>query len=195
MAAGVSARCGRNKLMVNVQGKPLFLKSVEAAIKSKASPVFIVTGYQSELMEEYLDNIDINVLHNSEYRSGIKTSISLGLKSVPNFCDGAILIPADMPNIKVEHINNLINNFDKKKNKQVIISEYNHKKTNPILWSKALYNVADIVPENAELRAVFVEHSDYMLACENATQTEILDITYPLDLEEYEKSQNVKNKK
>ena len=192
LAAGVGARCGRNKLLVDINGEPLFLKSLQAAVKSKASPVFLVTGYQNELLEEYLDKIDVNVLYNSGFRSGIKTSIALGIKSVPSFCDGAILIPADMPNITVEHINNMIKNFQKGKEKQVIMSMSEGQKLNPIIWSKALFDFADIVPENAHLRPVFVEFADYTKTVEIKDKKEALDITYPLDLEEYAKSQQGK---
>ena len=190
LAAGVGTRCGRNKLLTDINGEPLFIKALEAAVKSKASPVFLITGYQAELMEEYLDKVDVNVLYNSGFRSGIKTSISMGIKSVPSFCEGAILIPADMPNITVEHINNMIKNFKKGKGKQVIMSMYEGKKLNPIIWSKELYDFADIVPENADLRPVFVEFADYTKTIEIKDKKEALDITYPLDLEEYAKSFN-----
>lgn len=100
LAAGVGSRAGRNKLMAETkEGKPLFLKAVEAAIKSKANPVFVVTGNQAAAMEEFLEDIDVNVIYNPAYRAGVKTSLNLGLKSVPAFCDGALLLPADMPNV------------------------------------------------------------------------------------------------
>lgn len=188
LAAGVGTRCGKNKLLTDINGEPLFLKALHAAIASKASPVFLVTGYQAELMEEYLDKTDINILHNSAYRSGIRTSISMGIKSVPNFCDGVILIPADMPKISVEHLNEMINNFKKGKEKQVIVSNCNGKKVNPIIWSKALYEYADIVPENSDLRPIFVEFADYTKSIELKDTQEALDITYPIDLEEYVKN-------
>ena len=100
LAAGIGSRSKRNKLMVvSNEGKPLFMNAVEAAVASEMSPVFVITGYHDEEMAEYLDNVDVNVIYNPDYRQGVKTSIALGLKSVPNFCDGAMIIPADMPNL------------------------------------------------------------------------------------------------
>ena len=61
LAAGVSSRARRNKLMVKIGGKPLFMKAVEAAVRSKASPVFVITGHDAENLEEHLENIDINI--------------------------------------------------------------------------------------------------------------------------------------
>ena len=70
-------------------------------------------------MEEYLENLDINVLRNHDYTSGVKTSIRLGLKSVPSSCDGALLIPADMPNLSADYLNRMIKKFAKGKERKL----------------------------------------------------------------------------
>lgn len=195
LAAGVSSRAGRNKLLAEVNEKPLFLNALSAAVKSKASPVFLITGYQAEDIEEYLDDIDVNVIYNSGFRSGIRTSINLGVNSVPSFCDGVLLLPADMPNITAEYINKMIKNFDKGKGRQVIMGMTDGVKRNPIIWGKDLYDYADIVPENAELRPVFIEHSDYTKLVEAKEKDILFDVNYPNDIEILQKQAEIKNKK
>ena len=182
LAAGSSARARCNKLMVDLGGEPLFMKTVRAAIKSKAAPVYVVTGYHAEELEEYLEQFDINVLRNDDYASGVKTSIRLGINSVPSFCDGALLIPADMPYITPEYINKMIQSFESNKQKQLCISTFEGCKYNPILWGRDLYQQADLVPENAHLRTVFVEHSDYTKLIEADAET-CIDINFPYDIE------------
>ena len=182
LAAGISARARRNKLMVKVDGKPLFLKAVEAAIRSKASPIFVVTGYEAENIEEQLENIDINILRNHDYASGVKTSIRLGLKSVPSSCDGALLIPADMPNITAEYLDKMIKSFDKKKERQLVVSTHSGHRCNPVLWSSELYPQADLAPEDTHLRQVFLEHSDYIKMVEASPEI-CFDVNFPNDLE------------
>ena len=182
LAAGISSRARRNKLMVKVDGKPLFLKAVEAAVRSKASPIFVVTGYEAENMEEHLENIDINILRNHDYASGVKTSIRLGLKSVPSSCDGALLIPADMPNITAEYLDKMIKSFDKKKERQLLVSTHSGHRCNPVLWSSELYAMADLAPEDTHLRQVFLEHSDYIKLIE-ANEDICFDVNFPNDLE------------
>lgn len=186
LAAGAGRRTGRNKLLYEVDGEPLFLKAVRAAVRSQGSPVFVITGDHTADFEAALENIDVNIIYNPAYRSGVKTSINLGLKSVPNFCDGVILLPADMPNITPEFINKLIKNFDKKSEKQVVTAELKGVKNNPVLWSKALYDVAELVPENAELRPVLIEHSDYTKTVKGDEHL-LLDVTFPNDLEQLTK--------
>ena len=183
LAAGQSKRLGKNKLLADLDGEPLVVKAVRAAIESEASPVFVVTGYQADDLEAELENFDINIVRNPNYYTGIKTSISLGLKSVPDFCDGALLVPADMPNLTPEFLNKMISKFKKKEEKQVIMAAKHKVKTNPILWSKSLYASADLVAENADMRPIFLEHSDYTTLIDGSDE-ELIDVNFQNDLEQ-----------
>lgn len=186
LAAGIGRRAGRNKLLADINGEPLFLRAVRAAVNSKARPVFVITGYHAEEVEAALEDIDVNIIYNPAYHSGIRTSIELGLKSVPNFCRGAILIPADMPNLTPEFINKMLDEFNETEEKQLVTASLNGIKTNPVLWSKALYAEAGLVPENADLRPVFLAHSDYTTQVEEDADI-LLDVNYPYDLDQLNK--------
>lgn len=188
LAAGIGSRSGRDKLLAEIEeGVPLFLKAVKAAISSNASPVFVITGYRHEELEEYLENIDVNIIYNPAYRSGIKTSISLGLKSMPSFCEGALILPADMPNINAEDINRLIKSFKRGAEKQLCMFTHNGIKSNPVIWSSSLYDKADVVPEESQYRPIFMEHSDYTNYVEIADDDKFLDVTFPADIEQLQK--------
>ena len=182
LAAGQSKRIGKNKLLADINGEPLVIKAVRAAISAKISPVFVITGYQAPEIEAELEEFDINIIYNPNYYEGIKTSIKLGLKSIPDFCDGVMLIPADMPNITPELINKMADKFKKKQDKQLIIADKKGIKSNPVIWSKSLYNVADLVAENADIRPVFIEHSDYTTLV-RASDFELLDVNFQNDLD------------
>ena len=183
LAAGQGRRSGTNKLMTaDKKGEPMFMRAVNAAIASDAKPVFVVTGYRHDEMEEWLDKLDINVLYNPAFASGIKTSINMGLKSIPSSCDGAILLPADMPNITAADLNKLISKFDRMADKQLCLFTAKGVKSNPVLWSRSLYDKADIVPENAMTRVVFAEHADYTKSVEVKDKKKLLDVNFPNDV-------------
>lgn len=188
LAAGIGSRSGRNKLLCQSKdGTPLFMKAIEAAVKSKLSPVFVVTGNHADELSEYLEDIDVNILYNPAYRSGIRTSLNLGLKSVPGFCDGAVIIPADMPNINARFLDKMVASFKRGQEKQVCMASWQGVKYNPILWSKALFGVADIVPENADLRPVFMEHEDYTKLIEVPSEQMLWDVNFASDIEKLSK--------
>ena len=56
-------------------------------------------------------------------------------------------------------------------------------KRNPVIWSKSLFDVADMVPENADLRPVFMEHSDYTNLVEAPNENVLLDVNFPNDID------------
>ncbi len=188
LAAGVSSRAKRNKLLAEVDGEPLFMKAVNAALQSKAGPVYLITGYQHEELEAYVENIDINVIYNPAFRSGVKTSIALGLNLVPGFCQGAVLLPADMPNVTAKHLDKMIDAFQKGKDKQVIMTNFKGIKRNPVLWSRSLFEQADLVPENADVRAVFMEHEDYTVLVNAGREVVVEDVTFPADIDKVQNS-------
>ena len=186
LAAGQGRRCGTNKLLVEDKNdEPLFMKSLKSAIASDAKPIFVITGHNHDEVEEYLKDYDVNIVYNRAYETGVQSSINAGIKSIPASCDGAILLPADMPNITAQDINKLIAKFDKNDEKSICV--YTHKgiKSNPILWSKSLYSKAQIIPENAHMRAVLMEHNDYIKTIETKDDKKLLDINYPNQLKEY----------
>lgn len=188
LAAGQGRRAGINKLLVEGKdGLPMFMHSVNAAIASNAKPVFVITGHRHEELEEWLEKLDVNVIYNPAFESGVKTSIKLGLKAMPSSCDGALILPADMPNIGAAEINKLINKFDNSKQKQLVFFTHKGTKNNPIIWSKFLYDKADLVPENSAYRVVFAEHADYAKAVELKDESKLLDINFPSDVNEYAK--------
>lgn len=183
LAAGQGRRAGRNKLMADIgDNKPLFMNAVEAAIRSDASPVFVITGYHADEMQAFLDEVDVNIIYNPAYHAGVRTSIELGLKSVPNFCNGAMIIPADMPNLTAADLNKLIAKFKPDAEKQVVMFSCHGVKSNPIIWSQSLFDKADIVPENAQMRPVFMEHSDYTVLVDIKDRNKLLDVTFAADI-------------
>ncbi len=186
LAAGAGRRCGTNKLLVeDKNGEPLFMKSLKSAIASDAKPIFVIVGQNHDEIEEYIKGYDVNVVFNRAFETGIQSSINAGIKSMPASCDGAILLPADMPNITAQDLNKLIAKFDKNEEKSICVFSYKGVKNNPILWSKSLYPKAQIIPENAHMRAVLIEHNDYIKTVETKDEKKLLDINYPSQLKEY----------
>ena len=92
-----------------------------------------------------------------------------------------------MPNITAQDINKLIAAFKRGEEKQICMFTHHGEKANPIIWSQALYAQADIVPENANLRPVFVEHSDYTKYVEVKDDGKFMDVNFPSDVEKVSK--------
>ncbi|MBQ9235354.1 MAG: NTP transferase domain-containing protein [Alphaproteobacteria bacterium] len=186
LAAGQGRRAGCAKLLVEGNdGLPLFMHAVNEAVASQARPVFVITGHRHEELEDWLQKLDVNVIYNPAYETGVRTSVRLGLKAMPASCNGAILLPADMPNITASELNKLIAKMDASSPKQLCYLTRKGVKYNPVLWSKSLYDKADLIPENSAFRVVFAEHADYSKSVEVKDKAILKDITFPNDVKEY----------
>ncbi|MGD9638572.1 MAG: NTP transferase domain-containing protein [Alphaproteobacteria bacterium] len=189
LAAGKGARMmGDNKLLYELEdGKTIISNTVDAALKSKASPVVVVTGFEEDLITEELKDKDVIIIKNNDFTSGVSTSIKTGLEVLNQAINGAVILPGDMPFVTPEQINRLIEKFDPLDKKAVCVSTSKKVKSNPILWARSLFSVAKIVPENAHLHPVLVEHYDYLCEVPFASDDEALDVNTVGDIDALKK--------
>ncbi|MBT4095373.1 MAG: NTP transferase domain-containing protein, partial [Nitrospinaceae bacterium] len=64
LAAGLSSRLGRNKLLASLGGKAAVRRVAEAALASKAAEVVVVTGHEREGVEAALAGLSVTLVHN-----------------------------------------------------------------------------------------------------------------------------------
>src|SRR5690606_21530027 len=84
LAAGQGRRMGGpNKLLATLNGKPLVRIAAEAALHSRAASVTIVTGHRDEEIRTALAGLDVAIVHNPDYASGLSTSLRGGIASLP----------------------------------------------------------------------------------------------------------------
>ena len=103
LAAGQSKRMKRNnKLLMNYKDQSILKHVITAASKSKANNTIIVLGHQNELIEKHINDKNIIVTTNSRYKKGLSSSLKIGISALPEDCDAAIIMLADMPKIKPE---------------------------------------------------------------------------------------------
>jgi len=140
LAAGRSTRMGGpNKLLAEVDGKPLIRIAVEQALASRASPVIVVTGHQGKETEAAVAGLDVKLVHNPDFAQGLGTSLKAGVAAVPAGNDGAIICLADMPGVNAALIDKLIAAFDPEKGALVVLPTLEGKRGNPVLWSRRFF--------------------------------------------------------
>ena len=140
LAAGRSTRMGGpNKLLEEINGKPLVRIVAEQALASRASPVIVVTGHQRERVERVLAGLPVTVVHNPDFADGLSTSLRAGIKAVPPDADGAIVTLGDMPQVSAKLIDRLIAAFDPERGALVVIPTIDGKRGNPVLWARRFF--------------------------------------------------------
>ena len=98
LAAGDSTRMGgRNKLLLEVEGRPLVRRTLEEIAKISFSEVVVVTGHESGQIESALRGLPAKFTHNPAHQSGMHSSIRAGLLALADECDAFFVCLADQP--------------------------------------------------------------------------------------------------
>ncbi|MBA8821070.1 nucleotidyltransferase family protein [Ochrobactrum sp. GPK 3] len=121
LAAGRSSRMGgANKLLAIFDGKPLVRRSVEVAMQADSGRVIVVTGHMAEDVAVALQGLDVAVVHNPVYATGIASSIVIALLAIPAGSDGVMIHLGDMPAVNAQHIRAMIGCFREHEGNAVI---------------------------------------------------------------------------
>jgi molybdenum cofactor cytidylyltransferase len=140
LAAGRSTRMGGpNKLLAEINGRPLVRIAAEAALASQARPIIVVTGHQRERVAAALDGLDMMLVHNADFAEGLSTSLKVGITAVPADVDGVIVCLGDMPQVNAALIDRLLAAFDPEKGALVVVPAIGGKRGNPVVWSRRFF--------------------------------------------------------
>jgi len=140
LAAGRSTRMGGpNKLVAEINGRPLVRIAAQEALASQARPVIVVTGHQRERVEAAVDGLDVVTVHNPDFADGLSTSLKAGIAAVPADADGAIVCLGDMPQVDAKLIDRLLSAFDPENGAFVVVPTIDGKRGNPVVWSRRFF--------------------------------------------------------
>ena len=137
LAAGRSQRMGLDhKLLADVRGSTLLRHVVRTALRSNAHPIHVVVGHRSAEIMRSLAGHNVAFVTNPNYVQGLSTSMQAGLSSLPDDCDGAIIMLGDMPDIEPALIDRMISAFEPKEGRGIVVPVSGGKRGNPVLWGR-----------------------------------------------------------
>ncbi|AGB73126.1 MULTISPECIES: nucleotidyltransferase family protein [Rhizobium] len=143
LAAGRARRMGQNgphKLLAEFDSVPLVRRSAMVLLASNATPVVAVTGHRQGDVEQALVGLDIVTLFNRSYGTGMASSLACGV-SHPQIseCDGVLVMLADMPGILTEHIDCIVQAFQKSGGEAIVRASFGDTPGHPVLFPRLLY--------------------------------------------------------
>jgi molybdenum cofactor cytidylyltransferase len=186
LAAGQSRRMGgRNKLLEEVGGRPMLLHALDAAEKSKAAPVIVVTGHQREQVESLLGGRRVKTVHNPDFADGLSTSLRTGVKALPADIDGVVVLLGDMPGIHSTVIDRLIDAFDPAGGHTICVPTWNGKRGNPVLLARRFFPEMQEIGGDVGAKPLLSEYSDQVMAVEMPDDTILVDLDTPEKLADY----------
>ena len=140
LAAGTSTRMGRNKLFLELDGKPLVRHVVERASRAGFDPLIVVLGHEADLVQRPLEGITYQPVMNPEYERGVNSSLRAGIRAAAETGAGAaVVVLADMPFVTTEMMTTLIDKY-RGGDTPLVISDYDGVNAPPILYDRSLFD-------------------------------------------------------
>jgi molybdenum cofactor cytidylyltransferase len=180
LAAGRSTRLAPvNKLLAELDGRPMVARVAEAALSSQAGPVIVVVGHQASELRRVLHGLRVTIIDNPDHAAGLSTSIKAGLAAVPEGADGALFLLADMPRVSAAHVNRLIAAFSPADGRAICVPTFRAKRGNPVLWSSRFFAEMAAVEGDTGARALLTSHADQVCEVEMADDAVLADVDTP----------------
>ena len=142
LAAGESIRFGAaNKLLTNVYSKPLIFHVGNEICKSEINNIYVISGSDHNKINQVLNKFRVKVIKNNNQNDGINSSISFGVKNLDKKSPSVMICLADMPLLRTEDYNSILN-FEKNKGdaSNIIVPFNNGTRGNPVIFGRHFYN-------------------------------------------------------
>lgn len=175
LAAGEGSRLGRPKALITLGGLTLADRGAALLRDGGAAPVIVVTGAAK------VDLPGVITADNPRWRSGMGSSLAVGLAAVPAGCTAAVIALADQPLVGPQAVRRLIQAHQA--GARVAVAAYHGKPRNPVLISRDYWTQAvDLAKGDVGARPFLRAHAALVTAVECADTGRPDDIDTPEDL-------------
>jgi molybdenum cofactor cytidylyltransferase len=179
LAAGRSTRMGaENKLLADIGGRPMVRRVADAALAGPARPVLVVTGHQADDVAAALAGLDVTLVGNPDYATGLASSLKAGIRAVPGECEGALVLLGDMPRIAPAHIGRLIQAFAAAPD-AIIVPVHGGRQGNPVLWPRRTFPELLLLDGDAGAKRLIAAHPADVRAVEMGSTAIFVDVDTP----------------
>lgn len=183
MASGFSSRMGTNKLLMDIEGRPMadrVMDAVGATAKSRReiAKVIVVTAF--EPVAEMARTHDFQVVFNPEPEAGQSRSVVLGTEAAGPM-DGLMYVPCDMPWLSPDVIESLVERFLRQPDR-IIRPVYGGTPGAPVLFSGSLGDELLKITGDQGGRTVIQAHPELMVSLPFKQTRWGMDVDSPRDL-------------
>ena len=140
LAAGLSRRMGRPKLLLDLGGAPVIRLSVERILAAGLDEVIVVTPPDAAGIAAALDGLPVRYAVNADPAAGQATSVVAGIHALAPETDAALIALGDQPTLPADVIPALVR-ARADTGRPIAAPVYRGERGNPVLFA------ADMFPE------------------------------------------------
>jgi molybdenum cofactor cytidylyltransferase len=152
LAAGLARRMGRQKLLLDLRGKPVVRWSVEAVIPH-VGDVVVVTGQEDEAVRAALAGLAVRFAVNPRPQAGQGSSIAVGMAALKPWTAAVLVALGDQPRLPPEVIPTLLRARERS-GRAIAAPVYRGTQGTPVLFGAEVFGELGALGGDAGARAV-----------------------------------------
>ena len=170
LAAGLSRRMGRAKLLLSIEGRPVIRIAVEGVLAASLTPVVVVTGAEHRELEQALAGLPVTLVNNPSPEAGQASSMRIGINALPHDAEAVVIALGDQPFVPPIVIDGLLG-ARRATSAAIVAPRYRDGRGNPVLFGR------EIFPELLEVSGD--EGARSVIARDSARVT-LVDFEFPM---------------
>ena len=141
LAAGKSSRMrGENKLLRQIDGMPLAVRTAKRLAQSNAGGMTIVINPETVGLAKAVQGHGDKIIQAKDANTGLAASLRAGINALPKTATAVIIALADMPDVTPQDIDALIAAFDPANGALIVApTAPNGKRGNPVLFDRLYF--------------------------------------------------------
>lgn len=181
LAAGASRRMGQPKMILPWGETTVIGQVVKTLLASGLTEINVVTGGSHTVVEEALEMFPVKVVYNPDYMNDdMVHSVRLGLISLNNNIQTALVVLGDQPQIQVDTILTLIEAYSTSA-QPIIIPSYKQRRGHPWLVARSLWPKLLAMKPPVTMRDFININRDQILYVDVDTPEILMDLDTPDD--------------
>lgn len=177
LAAGASSRMGQPKQLLPWGEQTLIEHQIHTLLKT-GNPVNVVLGSNSNLIIPVIEKFPVNIFINTDWESGMGSSISLGInRIIQKFPDanGVLITLLDQPLITTSYIDKMLGTFQPG-SQQIIVSHSTSGWTGvPVLFDKCYFNELSELKNEDGAKKIANRHEENVILLDGGEIMEDMD--------------------
>lgn len=165
LAAGASNRMGAPKQLLPWK-KSTCIEQVIAKLSNENNvTTYVVLGAYYELIASKIANYPIRLVHNTNWQSGMGTSISSGVQAVlanERYSKAILISTVDQPLIDSHHLLRMISSFEKNSDK-IIATDLGNVLGVPVIFPKCFFKQLKELENDHGARYIVKNNSDQVI--------------------------------
>jgi molybdenum cofactor cytidylyltransferase len=184
LAAGLSSRMGKSKVLLPWDGRPIIRVIVDRLKRMRLDDIVVVTGHLARDVGKALADEPIRLIHNKDYRTGeMLSSLQAGLRELPPEISACLIVLGDQPQIDGKIVGDVLTAYAEGKG-TIVAPSYRRRRGHPILIDRMYWQELLNLPAGGAPRDVINAHAEAIHYINVDTDSVLKDVDTPDDYEQ-----------